>query len=445
MRIWILKNGEPVPFLPAEGADRMLRAGIMAGLLMERGHEVTWWTSQFSHQHKTFRDVVPDTIVKGHREDGQAAPDLIFLSSPGYRKNISLRRLRDHAQMSRKFHEMAKRLPRPDVVVASYPTIELCAAAIDYCEANGIPCIIDIRDLWPDIIYSRLAKPLRRLGVKRTPRFPRYERMATKIFQKAQSVTGLSRGMIEWSARRFERPPSLQSRDRVFFQSKFRRTLSEEQHEAERLKWLDKGVDLAAPKTRFVWSGSLVEETDGATLLDALEQIPPQHRASIEVVLCGTGNLVPRIEEMAKRLEHVVYAGWVDELALTNLLEHSHIGLLCYLDRFDFQNSIPNKVADYCVGSMRTLTNLEGEVARLTDGTDIRIPYPTGNVAALRDLLRDIAQKPEIFQRKSADARKKFDEHFDAAHVLTAFAEHIEQIADAASGQMDAPSGGSAG
>lgn len=442
MRIWILKSGEPVTFLPAEGNDRMLRAGIMAGLLTERGHDVTWWTSQFSHQHKTFRDVVPDTIVEGHREDEQAAPNLIFMSSPGYSKNIGLRRLRDHAQMSRRFHKMAPRLPRPDVIVASYPTIELCAAAIEYCEVNGVPCIIDIRDMWPDIIYSRLAKPLERLGLKRTLKFPRYERMATKIFQKAQSVTGLSSGMVEWSARRFGRPPILQSYDRVFCQSKFPRILSKDQNESERLKWLDKGIDLVAPKVRIVWSGSLVKETDGATLLEALEQIPPEQRTSIEVVFCGTGNLVPRIEEMAKRLEHVTYAGWVDELALTNLLEHSHIGLLCYLNRFDFQNSIPNKVADYCLGSMRIITNLEGEVARLTAGTDIRIPYPTGDAAALRDLLIDIAQKPGLFRRKSTDARKKFDEHFDAAHVLTAFAEHIEQIAQSTGCQSSLSSGG---
>ncbi|MBL4789735.1 MAG: glycosyltransferase [Kordiimonadaceae bacterium] len=418
-----------MPFLLAEKSDRMLRAGIMAGLLTERGHDVTWWTSQFSHQHKKFRDTVSDSIVHGYREDGEAAPDLIFLSSLGYRKHISIRRLRDHAGLARKFRKMAPLMPRPDVVLAAYPTIELCAAAIEFCEENGIPCIIDIRDLWPDIIYARLAKPLRRFGLQRTIRFPYYERMATEIFQKAQAVTGLSRGMVNWCADRFDRPLDFQVRDRVFFQSKFPCWLNQGQIDAERTRWLERGVDLLAPKTRFVWSGSLVEETDGATLLDVLEQIPDNLRKSIEIVLCGTGSLVPRIKEMATRLEHVVYAGWVDELALTNLLEHSHVGLLCYLDRFDFQNSIPNKVTDYCNGSMRILTNLTGEIARLTEGTDIRILYPTGNVAALLDIFIEIARRPDQYRKKSKASHDLFVRCFNAANVLTAFAEHIELVA----------------
>ena len=43
------------------------------------------------------------------------------------------------------------------------------------------------------------------------------------------------------------------------------------------------------------------------------------------------------IERMANECEHVVYAGWVGQAALSVLLEESHIGLMYYPDRFDFQ------------------------------------------------------------------------------------------------------------
>ena len=57
LRAWVIKTGEPVPYLAAESGDRLFRAGLMAKTLHTRGHEVTWWTTQFHHQLKTMRNV----------------------------------------------------------------------------------------------------------------------------------------------------------------------------------------------------------------------------------------------------------------------------------------------------------------------------------------------------------------------------------------------------
>ena len=43
MIVWLVTVGEPLPTDP--GSPRLLRAGILAGLLAEKGHVVHWWSS----------------------------------------------------------------------------------------------------------------------------------------------------------------------------------------------------------------------------------------------------------------------------------------------------------------------------------------------------------------------------------------------------------------
>ena len=51
MRIWIVKGGETIPF--KDSSQRLMRAGLLAKMLAESGHEVIWWTSSVDHFSKT--------------------------------------------------------------------------------------------------------------------------------------------------------------------------------------------------------------------------------------------------------------------------------------------------------------------------------------------------------------------------------------------------------
>ena len=52
MKVWLVKLGEP---LPVDGNRRLHRYGILAEMLSQKGHEVTWWTSTFDHWDKKQR------------------------------------------------------------------------------------------------------------------------------------------------------------------------------------------------------------------------------------------------------------------------------------------------------------------------------------------------------------------------------------------------------
>lgn len=415
MRAWIIKTGEPVPHLPSESGDRLFRAGLMAQVLLERGHEVTWWSAQFHHQLKTMRDV-PASVPLRPNPDG---PEMIFLPSRGYTSHISPKRFLDHRDTRHAFTALAPTQPRPDVILCAWPTIDLAFAAVEFGRAHSIPVILDIRDLWPDIFYERITA---KTGLPFKNYFLSWERMGKRAIQGADGVISITQGMLEWGQNRFVRARN--EHDRVFYQSQSATDLDE-----DLAFWRDKGIDLSAPKTRLIWTGTLISDLDIQTLLSAIEALPDDATRELEFVFCGSGDLTPRIEEMANRLPHVVFGGWVSQGALNALYSQSHIGMMCYLDRFDFQLSIPNKVADFTRSNLRILTNLKGEMERLLGPENLLIPYPTGDVDALRDRLVEIANAPEIYRALAPNARALFNRVLNADVVMPAFAEYVESIA----------------
>lgn len=418
MRAWIIKSGEVVPYLADEAGDRLFRAGQLVEALLRRDHDVTWWAARFDHYRKAHRDVAVNRPLRP-AADG---PEMIFLPSRGYRRNISPARALDHHQLGRGFARLAPTLPRPDAIVCAWPTIDLADAAVAYGRAHGVPVIVDIRDHWPDIIYERLAA---KTGLSATGWLWPYERMGKRVFQGAAAVTALTEGMLGWGQDRFGRLDAARDRDAVFSQCQPDLPAPDPEGAA----WRGRGVDLGAPVTRLVWAGSLADTLDLQTLLAAIEKLDSRSAAELAFVFCGAGSLAPRVQDLAARLPHVTYAGWVGRNDLSTLLHGAHIGLMCYAERFDFQLSIPNKITDFTAARLRILTNLTGEIERCLGGRDILIPYPTGDSAALAEVLTGIADAPARYRRRMPAARAVFEEMFLADRIMPAFADFVEAAA----------------
>src|SRR5690606_25873676 len=80
--IWIFNPFDDVP-----GEGKPQRYWRVAEELARRGHEVVWWSSDFSHRRKDRRKA----------PDGAEIPFAIRLvATPPYQRNISLARIRNH-------------------------------------------------------------------------------------------------------------------------------------------------------------------------------------------------------------------------------------------------------------------------------------------------------------------------------------------------------------
>ena len=188
MRIWLITVGEP---LPIDGrGDRLLRTGMLASFLAARGHEVLWWASTFDHIRRAQRFPTDTTVSL---RDGSR---IRLLRSVGYRRTVSIRRIVEHGGVARKFARQAEYEPAPDVVLCSLPTNELALAATRYGRRHRVPVVLDIRDLWPDLLLDHAPRwgrwPAR---VLLAPMF----RWAREACSGATAIIGVTPGYVEWA------------------------------------------------------------------------------------------------------------------------------------------------------------------------------------------------------------------------------------------------------
>jgi glycosyltransferase involved in cell wall biosynthesis len=184
--IWIIN---PFDQLPSE-SDVPLRYWALCRTFAEQGHEVIWWSSDFSHLTKSKRAACPDT-------DGFSVR---LIETPPYIKNISIARLKNHKAFADGFYRDAMaglksgELKAPDRIVVSLPPLGVAEKAFairDFINQSSLishqpsptepalnhqpsvishptttsrcEVVVDIMDAWPETFYQALPKPLRKI------------------------------------------------------------------------------------------------------------------------------------------------------------------------------------------------------------------------------------------------------------------------------------------
>jgi glycosyltransferase involved in cell wall biosynthesis len=411
MNVWLVTVGEPLP-LPGSTA-RPWRTGLLAEVLRRRGHSVLWWTSTVDHFTKRF-----------HAERCSRVPiapclDLQFLHGCMYERNISLKRLVNHWQIARQFRRLSTREPTtPDVILVSYPTIELSDEAVRFARVRGIPILIDVRDLWPDEMTARLPEFARPLAPWLL--WPLYQR-ARRAVRGASGIIAISETYLNW-ARSLARRGALDS-DLVsplgYPTSSFK--LTDGSAPGKRL--LDLGV---RPDRRIVWfCGTFVGSIDLSTAIEAARLLETE--AELQFVFTGTGERSAEWQTQAEGLANVVFTGWSDREEIAWLSARAWVGLAAY--RPGALMSLPNKIFEYMSAGLPIVSSLQGETRSLIEDYDIGATFEAGDGPDLANVLRGLAQRPEEIARKSPKARAIFRSRFSAELVYERLADHLESCA----------------
>lgn len=410
MRIWLITVGEPLP-LPGSNA-RPWRTGILAELLRRRGHRVIWWTSTLDHFSKQLQ------AARNQRSSVAEGLELQFLHGRPYQRNVSLARLLNHWQLGREFRRLSARETSPDVILVSYPTIELSDEAVRYATPRGIPVLVDVRDLWPDEMAARLLPAFRPLaGLLLAPLYAR----ARRALRNASGIVGISQTYLQWAralAGRGERAGDLWA-PLGYRAADPGAPLSRKAEE----KLLASGV---RPSRKIVWfCGTFVGSIDLRTAIEAARLLEPE--THFQFVFTGSGERDAEWRGLAAALSNVVFTGWVGQDELAWLSKHAWVGLAPYKPKALM--SLPNKLFEYMSAALPIVSSLRGEAQALIRAHDIGVTFEAGDASDLAERLRALWKRPADVERHSANARAVFDEQFDAALVYERLANHLENSA----------------
>lgn len=407
MRIWVVGDHEPLPVDP--GDRRLMRTGMLCTALAAAGHDTIWFTSTNDHYLKRRREPAEAGVA--------ARPNLTLriLAAPGYRKNVSMRRLLHNAMFARAFRRVAAASPVPDIVVATLPSTDAASAAIGFAVERKIPSVIDVVDIWPDSFLAFVPAPLRRLGALPISMLDRQLRRACT---GATSVVAISDGYLRWARSKGQRssPPAS---DRIVPLGNMPEILPDAEACGRFLQRL--GV---SPGQRIVgFVGTWGHSHDFELVYAAARQLAD--RADVRFVLAGDITSQPELHRRLAGLPNVTLPGWLGATEMAILLHATDIGLLPY--RRGAPQSLPNKLYEYMSYGAFQIATLDGELGDLYRRTGTgRAVEPAAD--ALAEAICDQLAVP-IEPGERARRIAVFEDNFAGEAVYRLMVEHIEGVA----------------
>ena len=346
MVVWIQN---PFDNLPGEGFRKM-RYALMAEAFARAGHDVTFWTSDFSH------------ALKRRRAPSAAAATGFacrLVPTPPYSRNVSVRRVLSHAAYARRWEALARKAAAqgrpPELVIASLPTISGAAAALCLGRSLGARVVVDVQDAWPEtferIVPRWTLSPLRA--------------KVRRVFREADLVTGVC-----------DRYRELVGRDDYL-----RAYLGVEPGERPKPPRSRTG------RGRIAYVGGIGRTYDLDTVRAAAKLL------DMDLAVAGGGN-------------------YLDEAGLAEFLSGCDVGVVPMRD--DSWVGIPNKVFDYAKAALPIVSSLGGETAALLAKYECGATYAAGDPSSLAAAVRTALQCRPCASRDMCEAEFDATRIYDA-------------------------------
>lgn len=404
MNVWIVNPFDPLPGEPPKLGGRY---ATITDTLIKHGHRVVWWTATWYHYSKIFRQIEAFKQTDNFK--------IVFISTPSYRKNISISRLYNHYMYGNKFKSMGmKYTDSPDIILASFPPIESVASAITIARRRSCKVVIDIQDLWPEaflLAFPTLFKPLAKNLLK--PLFWKVRR----LMNESDGLMAVSDEYLNIGKRRCKtEKPSLTLHlgiDLEVFDS---------------LKNLD-GTSILKKKPGEKWIiyiGTMGAMYDLDTILKSALYFKDQ--SQIRFIFAGDGPELYRAKEVAKKdnLNNVYFAGSLNLGELRAVLAQSDIGINAIATGAPI--FFPNKVFDYLAAGLPVINSIQGELQDVLRRFDAGVFYKSGDSASLVDAINILLNDEERRKRMAYNARQLVEEKYDRNKTYPTIIPFFEKV-----------------
>ncbi len=413
MNIWLITIGEPI--LHPNNKLRLHRTGILAKTIVANSsHKVTWWTSTFNH------------FTKEHMYDTDAFVDvhknlkMIAIKAKGYKRNISIDRIIDHKQISQKFERLAPLEKKPDIIIAAFPTLGLCQAAIKFGKTHNIPVLIDYRDMWPEVFVDIIPSIGKGLGQKLLSSL--FEQ-TKQVFSQADGLVGITEEFLGLGLKKIGRTKGVL--DGVFHLGYLENQFSEiEYGEAEKY-WAsleitkENGINIC-------FFGTLGQQFELETAVKAGKTLSNDN---IRFIFCGTGDKMSDLQRLASGAKNIVFPGYMSAAQIAALMNISQFGLCPYKPKEAFLNSIPGKAIEYLSAGLKLISSLgDGVLGEFINENQTGVNYESNSVESLCAAIM-MAIAGNKYEEK-VRIKTIYLNKFKAENVYSEYLKHIENVVE---------------
>ena len=413
MNIFVLQTGEP---LQCDKANRRAMRGInLTNAFVEKEHEVTFISSSFCHQDKKHRS----NKLKTHHINKFLK--IVLIPSPGYKKNISIKRLYDHFVLSiNLFNYLRSLKSKPDLIFIGYPPIETSAVIIWWAKSKGIQCYLDIKDKWPHYFLTKIPRKIK--PIARILLFP-YFKLAKYSMKNATALVSMSASFLEWAQSFAKRknnklnlimplsPPKNQ-----FFDT----------NNKDIANWWEAKVPSLSAIPTFSFIGTISEAFD-FEIIKEVALLMNKNNKKCNFVICGEGQEFEKTKRSFKDLKNTFFPGWINTQQINYLMNISLATLAPYKNESNFTDNLPNKILDSLSFGKPIITSLKGEVEQLIKLKEVGL-FCENNPYSWYLTILLLIENNSLTSKLSLNSKRIFSEVYSYEKVYENFVNTIEKI-----------------
>ena len=411
MKVWILQTGEPL-HMDSAGL-RPMRAMNLSNALINKGHQVTLWSSDFDHFSKRHRTGKTTTIQISDNLE------IKLIASRGYKSHIGFSRLFDHAQLAINLKKELQNQAPPDIAFIGYPPIETAWVMTNWLNKRKTPSMVDVKDAWPEIYVQSLSSNLRKMAL--TLLWP-YTLMMKSIFRKSIGINSVTEDFLAWSLSKIPRSKSdfdfvtyLTSPEKNFLEGEV----------ADANSWWDSLGVKKDETENILFIGTINNVYDFDQVIHAARY------SKFRYIIAGDGPNRELILSNDGLPDNVFLPGWINEVQAFALASRSIAAIAPIRNRNDFAMNITNKFFDAMRFGLPIVTSIKGIAAKIVNDYKVGITYESTNEDSLLIAINSLMPDKFLRSEMSNNARSLYESKFIHEKNYQGLVIHLEKISEA--------------
>lgn len=322
-------------------------------------------------------------------------------------------RLKTYGRFAWAAYRFGRRLPKPDVVMASIQPLFGGFAAFRLARRWRCPFLLEIRDLWPDALVVKKA-------ISRWQAAP-LEALARAMYFGADRLACLTPGLKQELLQKGVPAARVDVLPNGFEESFFRLEAGTREKMRAELGW---GNSFVA-----VYTGTHTEVTAVETIVRAAAAL--KTRRDIRIDLFGTGQTKPKAIALAKELGlvNVHFHDPVPKSKVPAILAAADAGLMTLFRSPLIHIYFENKFIDYMGSRLPILAAMEGIQADLIRNSGAGQVAPAFDHEGLARVIADAADHPDKCREMGAAGHRFVAAQLAQRKILDRYAETLEALA----------------
>lgn len=369
----------------------------------QNGNQIAVFTSSYLHY-------AGENMIEGKEKvllreyDGVTS---IFVRTCGYQNKLN--RVMNMVQFGQRLFDasewFAKNHWKPDIIVASSPHPLTVLSASIIAKKYNIPCICEVRDLWPEVFF--LGGVVRETGI--IGKFLlHYERL---MYEKADKLVFLKEG------------------DHTYISDHKWDTANGGKVDMSKCAYINNGVDiklfdkrmaectysdedLESDKFKIVYCGTIRPVNNIGMLLDIAKKLDDD----TVVLIYGTGNCVDGLKQRVvdEQITNVRFKGYIDNRYVPYVLSKSSLNILNYSgSTYNWsRGNSSNKLFEYLASRKPVVSTVKmgyDIIERYNCGYSVEEGTVDNIVEAINRVRRLSPTEYEIMCKSARHAAEKFD------------------------------------